>query len=297
MQGLHLSLSSFRSLAGQTAIASQQIARGGQRVTKKFAIRGFSASLILLWAAVPAAAQPDVPGNISGYWDRGATAGTPFLPLGNAPAPVLRLEGSTGEGGTQHGDYNAPILQPWAADVVRNRIEDDQAGLFQSEAKESCSPMGVPHILQLNGPLKVLLIEDMAILLYLRAMVPRYVFLNEAHPSNLPQSHYGHSVGHFEGDTLVVDTIGLTDSTPTDMFGTPHSEQIHVVERYRALADNETLRVEFTVEDPGAFTSPWSSFAEYYAPRQPYEEVVCMENNRLPDGSLVPGPRDNTPDF
>lgn len=255
------------------------------------------AGLILLWSVAPAAAPPDVEGKISGYWDRGATAGTPFLPLGNAPVPVQRLEGSIGEGGTQHGDPSAAILQPWAADVINKRNEDDIAGVFQSEAKESCSPMGVPHILQINGPLKVLLTEDMAILLYMRIMTPRFVYLNEAHPEDWEPSHYGHSVGHFEGDTLVVDTIGLTDVTPTDMFGTPHSEQIHIVERYRALEDNETLRVEFTVEDPGAFTSPWSSFAEYYAPREPYSETVCMENNRLPDGSLVPGPRDNTPDF
>lgn len=255
------------------------------------------AALALLSPAIPASAQPDVEGQISGYWDRGATAGTPFMPLGNEPAPVLRLEGSSGQGGTQHGDPSAPILQPWAAEVIAKRNQDDIAGLFQSEAKESCSPMGVPHILQINGPLKVLLTEDMAVLLYMRIMTPRIVYLNEAHPEDLQPSHYGHSVGHFEGDTLVVDTIGLTDVTPTDMFGTPHTEQIHIVERYTALDDNETLRVEFTVEDPGAFTSPWSSFAEYYAPREPYSETVCMENNRLPDGSLVPGPRDNTPDF
>jgi hypothetical protein len=266
-------------------------------VTKGFGVREFLAVMSLLFSAVPSFAQPDIEGKISGYWDRGATVGTPFLPLGEAPAPVLRLEGSRGEGGTQHGDYNALILQPWAADVVRKRIEDDQAGVFQSEAKESCSPMGVPHILQLNGPLKVLLTGNMATLLYMRAMTPRYVYLNEKHPEDLKPSHYGHSVGHFEGDILVVDTIGLTDVTPTDMFGTPHTEQIHIVERYGALDDNETLRVEFTVEDPGAFTMPWSSAAEYYAPREVYSETVCMENNRLPDGSLVPGPRDNTPDF
>jgi hypothetical protein len=252
---------------------------------------------ILLCAAAPAVAQPDMPGKIGGYWDRGATAGTPFMPLDNTPAPVLRLEGSRGEGGTQHGDPSAPILLPWAADAIRTRNANDQAGAFQSEPKESCSPMGVPHILQLNGPLRVLLTEEMAVLIYMRAMLPRFVYLNEKHPANLKPSHYGHSVGHFEGDTLVVDTIGLTDTTPTDIFGTPHTEQIHIVERYRALDDNETLRVEFTVEDPGAFTSPWSSAAQYYAPREPYGEVVCMENNRLPDGNLVPGPRDNTPDF
>jgi hypothetical protein len=266
-------------------------------MTKRCTTIGFLTGLAVLGSVAPSFAQPDVEGSVSGYWDRGATAGTPFLPLGDAPAPVQRLEGSQGNGGTQHGDPSAPILQPWAADVVRQRNEDDRAGLFQSEAKESCSPMGVPHVLQFNGPLKVLVTEDMVVFLFMRGMLPRFVYLNEKHPDDLEPRHYGHSVGHFEGDTLVVDTIGLTDVTPTDLFGTPHTEQIHVVERYRPLEDNETLRVEITVEDPGAFTAPWSSAAEYYAPREPYSETICMENNRLPDGSLVPGPRDNTPDF
>ena len=259
--------------------------------------RALAIGMMMLCATVPAAAQPEILGQIAGDWDRGATAGTPFLPIGSGPAPVLRLEGSTGVGGTQHGDYNAPILQPWAADVVKLRIENDIAGLFQAEAKESCSPMGVPHVLQLNGPLKVLLTPDLAVIIYMRAMFPRFIYLNEEHPADLTPTYYGHSVGHWEGNTLVVDTIGFNAETPVDMFGTPHTEQLHVVERYRALDDDETLRVDFTVEDPGAFTSSWSSFAEYGAPRSPYEEIVCMENNRLPDGSPVPGPIDYTPDF
>jgi hypothetical protein len=113
----------------------------------------------------------------------------------------------------------------------------------------------------------------------------------------LRPSYYGHSVGHWEGDALVVDTIGFNDKTPVDLFGTPHTSQLHVTERYHVIAGGKTLRVDFRVEDPGAFTSPWSSFADYGAPREPYAETVCMENNRLPDGKLVPGPIDLTPDF
>ena len=158
--------------------------------------------------------------------------------------------------------------------------------------------MGVPHILQLNGPIRIVVSKDLAVITYMRAMQARLIHMNQRHPAGLKPSYYGHSVGHWEGDTLVVDTVGFNDRTPVDMFGTPHTTRLHVVERYRVINDGKTLRVDFTVEDPGAFTTAWSSFAEYGPLRGPYEdENVCAENNRMPDGSLVPMPIDATPDF
>ena len=255
-----------------------------------------SAALVMLVCASSAMAQT-APRGMAGEWDRGATAGTPFRPPpSGGPGPVLRLPGHDAEG-TQLGDYNAPILQPWAAAVVKRRMENEAAGIFQAEAKETCSPMGVPHILQLNGPIRILLAKDVAMITYMRAMQARVIHMNQSHPAGLKPSYYGHSVGHWDGDTLVVDTVGFNDKTPVDMFGTPHTTRLRVVERYRVV-DGKTLRVDFTVEDPGAFTTAWSSFAEYTAPRGPYEnELVCAENNRMPDGSLVPMPTDDTPDF
>ena len=260
-------------------------------------IRPFAIAAMLLCAGTAGAAESDARGSIAGVWDRGPTAGTLFRAPAAGGAPVPRLEGREGRGGAQLGDYTAPILQPWAAQIVRQRVERDAAGIFQAEPKESCSPMGVPHILQLNGPITVLVTPDAAAILYMRQMQARIVHMNAKHPANLKPSYYGHSIGHWEGDTLVVDTIGLNDKTPVDVFGTPHTEQLHVVERYRVVNGGKTLRVDFIVEDPGAFTGTWSSYAEYGAPREPYAEQICMENNRLPDGSEVPGPRDNTPDF
>jgi hypothetical protein len=92
--------------------------------------------------------------------------------------------------------------------------------------------------------------------------------------------YYGESVGHYEGDTLVVDTIGLNDKTWTDRFATPHTEKLHVVERYRLIDGAKTLEVFFTVEDPGAFTTIWSAITRY--PRvnvERIEEEACAENN------------------
>jgi hypothetical protein len=252
----------------------------------------------LLCAVSPAAAQLEAPGTIAGLWDRGPTAGTRFLmPPSGGAGPVLGLREATDEDGAPPGDYRAPILQPWAAEVVKRRGEN-VSGAFQAEPKESCSPMGVPHIMQLNGPIQIVMNGNQTVILYMRAMQARIIEMNKPHPADLKPSYHGHSVGHWEGDTLVVDTVGFNSKTPIDMFGTPHTERLHVVERYRVTNGGKTLRVDFTVEDPGAFTTKWSSAAEYGAPRDIYFELVCMENNRLIDGSLVPGsPYDDTPDF
>ncbi len=266
-------------------------------------MRGFAIAIMALCAgpaiaaAQDGASQQGAAQKLSGVWDRGATAGTPFRPRDGLLGPVMRIQGRDVEG-TQLGDYNAPILQPWAAAIVKKRTDNDAAGIFQAEAKETCSPMGVPHVLQLNGPIMLLIGQDVAVITYMRAMQARIIHMNKPHPTDLKTSYYGHSVGHWDGDTLVVDTIGFNDKTPVDMFGTPHTERLHVVERYHLIEGGKTLRADFTVEDPGAFTTQWASFADYGTPRAPYEpELVCAENNRMPDGSLVPGPIDTTPDF
>jgi hypothetical protein len=259
-------------------------------------IRRLVVTAALLGASSAAAAGLEAPATIAGLWDRGPTAGTAFLMPASGAGPVQRLQADANAEGAPQGDWRAPILQPWAAEIVRRRAENTGGG-FQAEPKESCSPMGVPHLMQLNGPISIIMNKDLTVILYMRAMQARFIHMNGAHPANLKPSYHGHSIGHWDGDTLVVDTVGFNDKTPVDMFGTPHTDKLHVVERYRVTNGGKTLRVDFTVEDPGAFTSPWSSYAEYGAPRDIYFELVCMENNRLPDGSLVPGPIDNTPDF
>jgi len=100
-----------------------------------------------------------------------------------------------------------------------------------------------------------------------------------------------------EGDTLVVDTIGLSDDTWTDRHGSPHTEKLRVVERYGKVSDDE-IRVDFMVEDPGAFTTPWRAYLSYRPEEDGYFEQVCAENNRDPMTKMDhPIPRDDTPDF
>ena len=104
--------------------------------------------------------------------------------------------------------------------------------------------------------------------------------MNVPHSANPKPSWYGESVGHWEGDTLVVDTVGLNAKTFVDNYRTPHTEKLHVVERYRLVQDGKVLEVNLRVEDPDTFNQPWSAIQRYRQVRQgPLEEEPCAENN------------------
>jgi hypothetical protein len=127
----------------------------------------------------------------------------------------------------------------------------------------------------------------------------RRVFLNVPHSAQPKISPYGESVGHYEnGDTLVVDTIGLSDDTYIDNYRTPHTTQLHVVERFQVTEAGKTLQVTIRVEDPGAFNMPWSARQTYRRTRAgALEEAVCAENNFALDASVSEIPNANKPDF
>jgi hypothetical protein len=252
-------------------------------------------------SAAPRANHPD----ISGIWTRGATVTTPFRSPPSGPGPVLSVVATgtkTNDDGAvyRQGDYRAPILQSWAAEVVRAHAESEHQGKPVRSAKETCWPMGVPYILELNLRAQIIDDDKQIVFLYEQLMQQRIVRLNATHPANLKPSWYGDSVAHWEGDTLMVDTVGLDKRTWVDGFGTPHTDKLHVVERYH-LRNPGTLEVLFTVDDPGAFTTPWSAIATYRKDRstsEPYTEVVCAENNRDEStGELYPIPTAQTPDF
>ena len=107
----------------------------------------------------------------------------------------------------------------------------------------------------------------------------RRIYLNVPHSENPAPSWYGESVGHYEGDTLVVDTIGLNDRSFIDAYRTPHTEKLHVTERWRLSDGGEVLEVHVSVADPGTFNLPWQAFRRYQRETRPFEEIVCAENN------------------
>jgi hypothetical protein len=109
----------------------------------------------------------------------------------------------------------------------------------------------------------------------------RHVYLTDKHSANPKPSWFGESIGHYEdGDTLVIDTIGLTTKTFVDNYRTPHTDKLHVVERFKLVNAETRIEVTLTIEDPGAFTMPWSARQTYRRVELgPMVESTCVEGN------------------
>ena len=260
----------------------------------KFSRGAFAiAAAVCLSTSVSAQQHPD----ITGLWTRGGAAETPFRPPASGPGPVMTLKLPGQRVPRLAGDYNAPILQPWAAAVVRKQSDAVRAGATVNAPQEMCAPMGVPYILELNFHTQIIDDGKQIVFLYERHGQPRIARLNGTHPANLKPSWFGDSVAHYEGDTLVVDTVGLNAKTWTDNFATPHTEKLHVVERYDRR-DANNLDVTVQVDDPGAFTTPWSAQVRYYKDDEPWLEVSCAENNiDAATGKLYAEPTATKADF
>ncbi len=220
---------------------------------------------------------------------------------------------------TAVADINNPILQPWARDKVRERNEIVLAGKQVFSQHAVCWPMGVLGFLLepmtrpmyfVQGPKEVVMITS-------SFNDVRHIYLADKHSADVKPSWYGESIGHYEGDTLVVDTIGLNDRTFVDGFDTPHTTQLHVVERFHMIDGGEILEVNVHVEDPGAFTMPWDAIQRYrrfemVASRKnvanltqlatpeegPLTEAVCADNpNTFMGMEHKPLPQAAVPDF
>jgi hypothetical protein len=180
-------------------------------------------------------------------------------------------------------DVTNPILQPWVAEQMRKANDEVLAGKVGFTARARCWPHGVPgFLLYPVHPIFFIQTPKQVLMTWGQDFQLRRVYLNEPHSANPKPSWYGESVGHYEnGDTLVVDTIGLNDRTYIDNYRTPHTTKLHVVERFKLVGD--TLEVNVRVEDPGAFTMPWNAVQRYRrdhrAAEVPLHEMVCAENN------------------
>jgi hypothetical protein len=251
------------------------------------------AAVALLASSAAAQQHPD----ISGLWTRGGAGNTPFRPPPSGPGPVMTLRLPGKRVPRLAGDYNAPILQPWAAWVVRRQSDAVRAGVTVNAPQETCWPMGVPYILELNFHTQIVDDGKQIVFLYERHSQRRIARLNASHPANIKPSWFGDSVAHWEGDTLVVDTVGLDSRSWVDNFATPHTDKLHVVERYRRR-DANNLDVMVQVDDPGAFTTPWSALVTYSKDDDPWLEVVCSENNiDAASGEIYAMPIAVKPDF
>jgi len=250
-------------------------------------------------------AQPNVP-DVSGVWAH------PFLGF-ESPVSGLgpvrnksRLPSGQSNNGEMVGDYTNPVLKPAAAEAVKKLGEISLSGHAFPDPDNQCLQNPVPYIFW-NFQARILQQKDKVTIIYQHDDDYREVRLNQPHPAKVIPSVHGDSVGHYEGDTLVIDTTGikLGPYRMIDRYGTPYTERLHVVERYRLL-DNDAakaalerggkewaglgarvgpnfrgsgLQLEFTVEDPGVFTMPWKGIITYTADSNTaWEERICAEN-------------------
>jgi hypothetical protein len=272
--------------------------------------------------ALPASAQNRAaPPDLAGVWSR-MTFGFERPAAGAGPIGRYNKQPNAG------GNFNNPILTPEGAAIVKKRSEILRSGADYPNPSLNCLPMVSPYIFRVQE-MQLLQKKDEIVFLFMQDHQVRRVRLNAQHPAKITPSWYGDSVGHYEGDTLVVDTVGvkLGAEPILDMYGSPFSEALHVIERYR-LVDYEVakqaqernirdagpvateqaasidenyrgkgLQIEFTVEDKNVFKTPWSG-AVTWRRAAGWVENVCAENtNEYYNGGLTKIPQAGKPDF
>jgi hypothetical protein len=181
--------------------------------------------------------------------------------------------------------------------------EEVIGGIRQSPfaAQARCYPGGVPgQLLFPFEPLYFMQTPNEVWMMWQRDHMWRRVTLDVKHSDDVKPSWFGESIGHYEnGDTLVVDTIGLsTMNSYIDNFRTPHTEKLHVVERFTLSDNGNTLTAIVTVEDPDTFNAPLTMQQRWTRQERAMSETICAENNRDFDGQIVfPIPEDAEADF
>jgi hypothetical protein len=270
-----------------------------------------------------AASIPD----FSGIWAHPYLTG--FEPPPSGPGPVLnksRLPNGVANFQMLVGDYANPILKPHAAEDVKAHGEISLAGKGYPTPSNQCWPGGVPYVFW-DFLMQMVQQPDKITMIYRHGDEVRRVRMNQPHPADVTPSWYGDSVGHYEGDTLVIDTVGIKAGpfAMVDMYGTPHSPALHVVERYRlidyedakdAIARNDkensraaggaeidpndrgkVLQLHFTVDDEYVFTMPWTATITYRRNVGEWTELICAENAREFNRKESTAPRADKPDF
>jgi hypothetical protein len=277
----------------------------------------------------PAAGPADGGASIrdfSGVWWHPSLPG--FEPLASGPTSLTNRSRRNGVSNYDQlvGDYANPILKPQAAEIVRNFGELSINGITFPSPANQCWPEPVPYIYK-NFAMLIFQQPDRITIIYDQDHEVRHVRLNEPHPAEVTPSWYGDSVARYEGDTLVIDTVGTKANRPfamIDLYGTPYTEKLHVVERYRLLDYDDAkegldrdakenqrpavgidrnyrgkhLQIHFTVEDEGVFTTPWSATITYGRGSTEWPETVCAENTQeYYNHKESDVPRADKPDF
>ena len=210
--------------------------------------------------ALPQQSPPDFSANNAGW----VSVGGEWTPLPGTPSPVAQdpahryVPNNTGGQPTfRIADVNNPNLTQFAKDALKKANEEVLAGKPMWSRSSRCWATGVPAFLLTPAqPMFFVQTPQQVRMIAQHDNDVRRIYLNVPHSENPKPSWYGESVGHYEGDTLVIDTVGLNDKTFVDNFRTPHSDKLHVVERLRLVEGGRFLEAEVVIDDPAVFLKP-----------------------------------------
>jgi hypothetical protein len=249
------------------------------------------------------AAPPDFSSNNTGW----RSIGTDWTAMPGSPPPVTQdpthryVPNNTDEQPTfRMADINNPNLTQFAKDSLKKTNDEVLAGKPMFSRSSRCWATGVPgFLLTPRQPMYFIQTPQQVRMLAQHDNDVRRIYLNVPHSEDVTPSWYGESVGHYEGGTLVIDTIGLNDKTFVDNFRTPHSEQLHVIERYRLIDGGKRLEAQVTMDDPATFIKPVRVSHRWQRVQHPIEEWRCAAGEAYnPFGfDTEPVPSAATPDF
>ena len=250
------------------------------------------------------AAIPDLSHSDTGWFP----VGDDFIPPASGPGPVVSdpahpyYSNQSGRQPTNRvADLSNPTLKAWVKARLQTANTNSLSGHVPYSPRETCWPAGVPgfDVFSRLRPVYFLQRPDEIVIINEGDQQLRHVYLNVPHSKAPKSSWYGESVGHYDNGDLVIDTIGLNDRTLVDNYLTPHTTALHAIERFHPEADGKTLDLTITVDDPGAFNTPWTARQVYHRrPQKIMEEAVCAENNIDFFGQgFLPIPEARTADF
>jgi hypothetical protein len=257
-------------------------------------------------AAVPVFASPDYGWLLQG--------GIDFRPIPGKVPPVSFDPAYPAVGqGNQRGvmermsDAENQNLKPWAQELMRKYNQDVLGGHRAFSSQSRCWPGGTPgQLLFPAEPIYFIQTPKEVWIIWQRQQEVRRVYLNVPHSANIKPSWFGESIGHYENGELVVDTVGFLDKEEFDFvdnYRTPHTKDLHVVERFKLADGGKTLEATVTVDDPGTFNQPWSGTVRWQrVDRGQILESICAENNDAFEKYFVnlreyPMPEAKKPDF
>lgn len=231
--------------------------------------------------AAPAAPAKPTPRKADGKPLLGTMPGEAalWLPAGGGGERFVNADDAEPIAGKMRAS-DLPAL-PWARSLIDYRIEN------QLEPHTRCKPSGGPRQFLTPYGVEILEMPDLGQIFIFDLGGPhtyRTIYTDgRAHPKDLVPSYYGHSTGRWEGDTLVVDTIGFNDRFWIDRQGIPTTDKLHLIEKL-TRTDYNTIKYEVTVEDSGAYSKPWTSgFNLRWTASSELFEYICQDNNYAPE--------------